>query len=263
MAAGSIVHELILRLAASRADKIYISGSVIGEWPAGFLEALVAAKFIRKAEPARHVICPGCHHACSMKVFSDAHCETGTTRHFVFCDRREDIGYVRLEDGDLEQWQLSVGQLAELLKAQLQLMPTAMQKSGGLFPLGRIKGIHGARLATISTEAGLQIAIGRETRPMTEVIFWRDGTLAVDIAAIHELADSDENTVHEFYTPSTKGREDRKAKTADRHLYWRREYKRMKTDHPEWSDESIAALISDKDPHAGKRSPGTIRRYMK
>lgn len=263
MTGGSIVHELILRLAGSRAEKIYISRSVVGEWPEGLLEALVAAKIIRKSEPALQTICPGCHHACSMKVFSDTHGETGATRNFIACDRRDDIGYVRLQSADLEQWQLSLGQIASFLKTKLRMIPTSMQKCGGLIPLGRITGVNGPRLAAISTEADLHLVVGSKSLPIAEAIFWSDGDLTIDIASIQELADRDGNAVHEFYTPSTEGREARKAKTTDRHLYWKTEYKRMKSAHPEWSDESIAETISDKDPHPGSRSSKTVRRYMK
>ena len=263
MTADQIVRELILRLGRSPTLRVVISALAIENWPQGLSAALTAAQFLRKAEPARSVICPGCGHACPMRVFSDTHSETGITRHLIVCDRRDDIGYVALDSTDLDQWQLSVGQLADLLKAELQLMPTAMQSNGGIHPLGRIRGGHGPRLVVITTDDGLRVAIGGKMLPMVELIFWQDGGLVIDITEIRKLADRDETATHEFYVPSTKGREARKVKTADRRLYWKQEYRRLKRANPEWSDQAIAATIGKDDPHPGKRDPETIRRYMK
>jgi hypothetical protein len=263
MTAHQIVRELILRLGRSCTSRVIVSALATEGWPRGLLAQLTKAKFLRKAEPAHSVICPGCHHACPMKVFSDTHPETGNTRHLIVCDRRDDIGYVPLNSTDLEQWQLSVEQLADLLKAELQLTPTAMQMDVGTKPLGRIRGEHGPRLVAINTDDGLHVAIGNKTLPLIELIFWQGGSLVIDIAEIKTLADRDETATHESYVPSTKGRETRKAKTADRRLYWKQEYLRLKRGHPEWSDQAIAATIREHDPHPEKRDPETIRRYMK
>jgi hypothetical protein len=63
--------------------------------------------------------------------------------------------------------------------------------------------------------------------------------------------------------PSTTKRARRKAKTADRHQYWKQEYRRMKRADRNWSDEAISETIAQNDPFPGKRKAETVRRYMK
>jgi hypothetical protein len=153
--------------------------------------------------------------------------------------------------------------LIKFLKSRLPLMPTAMTARDGLTPLGRIKGEHGPRLVAISTDRGLDLAIGSEVLPVAELIFFRDGQLKIDIDEVHRLADRDQEATHESYVPSTNKRGRRKAETADRHQYWKEEYRRMKRTHPNWSDEAISQTIAENDPFAEKRAAETVRRYMK
>jgi hypothetical protein len=263
MNADQLLRELILLLSHSTDTSLVIPASAAGEWPHGLLPELSKAGLIRKAEPARSVICTGCHHACSMEVFSDKHGKTGAMRHFVVCDRRDDIGLVPLTGADLEQLQLSLNQLVKFLKTELPLMPTAKAASGGLIPLGRIEADHGPRLVAISTDQSLDLAIGHERLPIVELIFFRDGRLKIDVDEVQRLADRDENAGHEFAVSSTRNQQKRKAETADRRRFWNAKYRELKRAHPEWSDEAIAATIAENDPYPGKRETGTVRRYMK
>lgn len=261
MAPADVVRELIQRLIYTRAGVIYLSLGAIGEWPHGLLSNLLDVKFLRKAAPAANIICPECHYACSRPVITDTYPESGAVRHFVICDRRSDIGNVPIDSSDLEQWQLSIGQIVEFLKAELKPMPTGQRARNGIIPIGRVNGACGLRLVSISTSVGLDLTIGGERLPVTELIFWHDGKLTVDRKAVQKLVDRDENLADEYYSPSTSGREVRKAETADRHREWSEKYRRLKGANRNRSDRAIAKQIAREDPKTP--AADTVRRVMK
>jgi hypothetical protein len=261
MTAADVVQELTLRLISSRSGIVYLSAGAVGEWPHGLLDYLLTVKFLRKAAPAANIICPECHYACSRPIVRDTDPQPKTVRHFVICDRRSDISNVPIDSSDLDQWQLSVGSVAEFLKIELKPMPTSQRPRDGIVPIGRISGVCGLRLVSISTHAGLDLTIGGERLPVTDLIFWHDGKLTVDRKAVQKLVDRDENLANQYYVPSTNQREARKAETADRHRDWSVKYRRLKRENRSRSDNSIAIQIGREDPR--EPSSETVRRVMK
>ena len=195
-----------------------------------------------------------------MSVHFESHPATGNSRAFIVCDRRDDMGFVGLDCRDLHQWQISRRQLADFLAKELSLAPSAASADAAAIPLGWAASKHGRRQVRLQFDPAPQLSLDDHSIPVDQLLSWNGTALAVDHELFRLIADQ---RPHPTRRPrSTARREARKLDTRDRHLRWQRAYMRLKQEHPEWSDEAIATLISETDP-GPKRRPETVRRYMK
>lgn len=195
-----------------------------------------------------------------MNVHFESHPATGNSRAFIVCDRRDNMGLVALDGRDLHQWQLSRRQLATFLTKELLLTSSAACADTGAIALGWTSSKYGRRQVQLEFEPVPQISMDDHSIILDKLISWNGTALTVDRELFRLSADQRPQPVRR--PTSTARREARKLDTRDRHLRWQKAYMRLKQKHPEWSDEAIAAQISETDP-GPKRKPETVRRYMK
>jgi hypothetical protein len=257
---GQVLSTMLATLGPHGRDPVLIPRSQVVTWPPPFFDALLEASLLQPAGSAQVVVCPGCDHACPMNVHFDSHPGTGNSRAFVVCDRRDDIGFVDLDDRDLHQWQLSRHQLADFLAKQLSVVPSGTLADAGAITLGWATSKHGRRQVRLQFEPAPQLSLDDHKILLDQLVSWNGTALVVDHELFRLIAD--QRPVLTRYSRSTARREARKLDTRDRHLRWQRTYLHHKQEHPEWSDEAIATLISQNDP-GPKRRPETVRRYMK
>ena len=259
----TVLRYLLDRLGHSDQHRLLLTWDDVKGWPDGLLESFIDATLLRKTSAANSVVCPGCDYACPMEVIRDTDAASGNTRTFIVCDRRDDVGYVGLEEQVLQQWQMTGRQLARFLVHELQLAhPLAPAKDRSI-PLGWMGGKRGPRMIFLSVVGTPCILIGGHEVPVHEVIEWEAGRLGIALDAMQLVVDQPDEAKRERYVGSTARREARKLDTRDRHLRWRKEYLRLKRENPGWSDEAIAAAIAEADPRPKKPKAATIRRYMK
>jgi hypothetical protein len=195
-----------------------------------------------------------------MNVYFETHPETGNSRAFIVCDRRDDIGPVGLDPTDLQQWHLSRRQLADFLVNGLSLTPSAASPDATAIDLGWTSTKHGRRQVRLQFERVPHVSLDDHTILLDELLSWNGKALTVDHELFRSIADQRPQAVRP--PRSTARREARKLDTRDRHLRWQTAYRHLKREHPQWSDEAIATVISESDP-GPKRRPTTVRRYMK
>jgi hypothetical protein len=251
---------LLATLGSNARDPLLIPRSQMVAWPPPFFDALVDASLLRRAGSARVVVCPECDHACPMNVYFETHPETGNSRAFIVCDRRDDIGPVGLDPTDLQQWHLSRRQLADYLAKELSLTPSDASVDAATIALGWTFTKHGRRQVRLQFEGVPQVSLDDHKILLDQLLSWNGRALTVDHELFRLIADQRPPVA--WPPRSTARREARKLDTRDRHLRWQKAYKRFKQEHPQWSDEAIATLIAESDP-GPKRKPGTVRRYMK
>jgi len=257
---AQLLRTLLAALGPTGRDRLLITRSEIALWPPSLLNALLETTLFRPAGSANIVVCPGCDHACAMNVNSDTHPQTGNSRSFIVCDRRDDMGFIGLDPCDLKQWQLSRRQLADFLVRNLSLTPTGVSVDARAIALGWTTSKHGRRHVCLQFEGTPQLSINNGTMPLDQLVFWNGTAIAVDHESFRLIADQRPKAAR--HVPSNVRREARKLDTLDRRQRWQKEYRRLKQEKPWWSDEAIAAFIADSDSEP-KRKPGTIRRYMK
>ena len=198
-----------------------------------------------------------------MEVIRDTDAASGNTRTFIVCDRRNDVGYVGLEEQVLQQWQMTGRQLARFLVHELELAHPLEPAKDPSMPLGWMGGKRGPRMIFLSLVGTPRILIGGHEVPLLDIIEWEAGRLGIASEAMQLVVDQLGEAEHQRYVASTARREVRKLETRDRHLGWRKDYRRLKRENPSWSDEAIAAAIAEADPRPKKPKAATIRRYMK
>lgn len=255
-----ILRMLLAALGSNARDPLLIPRSQIVAWPPPFFDALVDASLLRPAGSARVVVCPECDCACPMNVYFETHPETGNSRAFIVCDRRDDIGPVGLDPTDLQQWHLSRRHLADFLIKELSLVPSAASADAAAIALGWTSSKYGRRPVRLQLEGAPQVSLDDHAILLDQLLCWTGAALTVDHEFFRLVADQRPQGAR--LPRSTARREARKLDTRDRHLRWQKAYKRLKQEHPQWSDEVIATLIAESDP-GPKRKPGTVRRYMK
>ena len=258
----SVLRQLLDRLGHSDQNLLLLTWADVKAWPDGLLQSLIDATLLRKTSPANSLVCPGCDYACPMEVIRDTDAVTGNTRTFIVCDRRDDVGYVGLGEQVLQQWQMTGRQLARFLVRELDLAHPLAPAKGPLIALGSMRGKRGPRQIFLRLDGAPCILIGGHAIPALDVIEWEAGRLGIASEAMQLVVDLPE-AEQQRYVASTARREVRKLDTRDRHLGWRKEYRRLKRENPGWSDEAIAAAIAEADPRPKKPKAGTIRRYMK
>jgi hypothetical protein len=257
---AQLLRTLLAALGPTGRDPLLITRSEIALWPPSLLNALLETTLFRPAGSASIVVCPGCDHACAMNVNSDTHPQTGNSRSFIVCDRRDDMGFIGLDPCDLKQWQLSRRQLADFLVRDLSLTPTGVSVDAPAIALGWTTSKHGRRHVCLQFEDASQLSIDDGTIPLDQLIFWSGTAIEVDHEIFRLIADQRPKPAR--HVRSSVRREARKLATLDRRRGWQKEYRRLKHEKPWWSDDAIAVFIGESDP-GPKRKPGTIRRYMK
>jgi hypothetical protein len=257
---AQVLRALLTALGPNGRDPLLVTRSETAHWPPSLFNALLETALIRPAGSANIVVCPGCDHACAMNVNSDTHPQTGNSRAFIVCDRRDDMGFIGLDPCDLKQWQLSRRQLADFLVRNLSLMPSSISVDAPVIPLGWTTSKHGRRHVCLQFEGAAQLSIDNGIIPLDQLVFWNGSAIAVDHETFRLIADQESKASR--HVRSNVRREARKLDTLDRRQRWQKQYRRLKQEKPWWSDEAIATFIAQSDP-GPKRMPGTIRRYMK
>jgi DNA-binding transcriptional regulator YdaS (Cro superfamily) len=257
---AQLLRTLLAALGPNGRDPLFVTRSQIAPWPPSLFNALLETGLFRPAGSANIMVCPGCDHACAMNVNFDVHPETGNSRAFIVCDRRDDMGLIGLDPTELNQWQLSRRQLADFLVKTLALAPSNLSVEAPAIALGWTTSKHGRRHVCLQFEGAPQLSIDHGSIPLDQLLFWNGTAIAVDHESFRLIADQRPQATR--HVRSIARREARKLDTRDRHLRWQKEYRRLKQEKPGWSDEAIADFIAESDP-GPKRRAGTVRRYMK
>lgn len=134
------------------------------------------------------MVCPGCDHACAMDVNFDTP-ETGNSRAFIVCDRRDDMGLIGLDPSELNQWQLSQSQPADFLVKSLSLAPSSVSVGAPVIALGWTTSKHGRRHVCLQFEGTPQVSIDNAIIPLDQLVFWNGTAIAVDHKRLRLIAD--------------------------------------------------------------------------
>ena len=115
---GTALSELLARLGASPGHALVVTADELAHWPPDVVTMLKAHAVFRPGKPGDTAVCPGCEHACVMPV--QQRIRPGLpAAAFIVCDRRDDIGQVRLAPSHLEHWRADGQTLGDALAVLL------------------------------------------------------------------------------------------------------------------------------------------------
>ena len=233
----------------------------VQRWPKGAIETFQDAGWLKAADLAETVECPGCEESCLMPVEVFPGGDQQSIRAFVACEDRN-FGRVTISADRLQQWRLTLGQVARWIADTLSLRFTGNRLDGGnLLELGLTSGEKRTQMLCLNTASDLTLVAGSNHVPLVDTVQFIDGALSLDADMIRQLVDSS-TTGDARYTPNTARREVRKLETAAMHEQWRKAYRALKRTKPDMSDVWYSQQIA-KMECAHSRSAGTIKKNMK
>lgn len=106
MDADAVIASLKARFAGNKSGRIVITADEVAEWPHGLFDKLLEDKLLTPTEPAQALECRGCEQYCFMPVNIIPADGLRPARALIACDKRDDVGRVRVEFSRLHQWQL-------------------------------------------------------------------------------------------------------------------------------------------------------------
>lgn len=233
----------------------------VRRWPNGAIDTFQNAGWLNSGGLVETVECPGCEESCPMPVEIFPGDDGQTVRAFVACEDRN-FGRVKIPATRLQQWRLTLGQLARWIADTLTLRLSGKRLDGGnLLELGLVSGEKRAQMLCLHTTGELALVAGSNRIPLVDAVQFINGALSLNADLIRQLVDTSA-TGDARYTPNTARREVRKLETAAMHEQWRKEYRTLKKKRPNMSDVWYSQQIAKMECAQGKQSE-TIRKQMK
>jgi hypothetical protein len=259
MTLEDVVQELIQRLGSG--GDTTIAWEQVREWPAGAIGVFEKAGWITPTVTASTVECPGCEQNCFMPVHVCPARGGQPARAYVACDRRDDMGQVKVAMSRMQQWQITEGQIARWVSSALVLKgKPELDKASGVFTLGHLQGKKRPGSLAFDTAGSVCLKTSGHSLPLSEVVFFNNGQPSIDRAAILDLVDLPPvSESADGYQRSTARREARKLETLERYAAWEKASKELKRKRPGMSDVWYSQQIG-KQTNA---SAETIRKHMK
>ncbi len=259
MTLEDVLQELIQRL-GSGGDTV-VAWEQVREWPAGAIAVFEKAGWIKPTVAASTVECPGCQESCFMLAPVLPARGEQPARAYVACDRRDDIGRVKIAISRLQQWQITEGQVARWVSSALGLKGRPERdKASGAFTLGNLQGKKRSGALEFQTVELVNLKTSGHSLPLSDLVFFNNDRPSIDRAAILDLVDlppAFESA--ERYQRSTARLEARKVDTLARYGAWEKAYRELKRKRPRMSDVWYSQQIG-KQMNA---NPETIRKHMR
>lgn len=188
MTLEDVLQELIERLGSGR-DTV-LAWEQVREWPGGAIAVFQKAGWIKPTVAASTVECPGCEENCFMPVHVLPGRGEQPARAYVACDRRDDMGRVKIAMSQLQQWQITEGQIAQWASRALGLNGKPERgKAGGVFRLGSLQGKLRVGSLEFATAESVCLKTSGHSRLLSEIVKFEGGEPRIDRAAILELVD--------------------------------------------------------------------------
>jgi len=188
MTLQEVLQELIQRL-GSGGDTV-LAWEQVREWPKGAIEIFQKAGWIELTVAASTVECSGCEQNCFMPVHVLPAQNQQPARAYVACDRRDDMGRVKIAMSRLRQWQITETQVARWVSGALGLKgkPERDQVSG-VFTLGNLQGKKRLSSLEFDTVESVCLKTSGHSLPLSEVVNFEGDHPRIDRSAILELVD--------------------------------------------------------------------------
>lgn len=261
MTALEAVIDLLERVGTCQGATVLLNEKDLREWPTEAVTAMKAQRLLVKARPATSAVCPGCECDCVMPV-QTLTTATGTPVFFIVCDKRNDTNRVSVSADTLPQWKCSADLVCGFIAASLGLRSDGRKTlNADLWEIGMATGRKRSQMLCLQADGMVILIVGGNNVLLADMIEFRNGQYGLDLPMIQRMVDAS-TTADNRYTPTIVKREARKLETNKLHSAWKKEYRKLKRDHPDKPDTWYAQKIF-KLPIAHGRSSETIRKNMK
>lgn len=185
------LHVILERLGYTDPAKgAFFPWNEVKDWPPGALDALLTNSLLQPAQPAATIECDGCEENCIMPVTVYPVQDDKPGRAFITCDKRDDIGRVRVDFRRMGQWQATGGLIAAALARLLGLSQPSNAADGGQWHIGTIKGRKHNSPVTLLAGDSLTLALAGHTVPLMDVLTIEENNPTLDKAALIRMVDN-------------------------------------------------------------------------
>lgn len=184
--------ELLLnQLAAVDGDVLKVGVDDYADVSDSMWSTFVDLGILQKASPALRIGCDGCEERCpSMPVHRISASDLSPARAFIVCESRDDIGRVPVDFERLNQWQVSMRQLAQVVAGLCGFTQPAVMDAGR-WRLGTIQGNQHNEQAYLCCEDGeVFIALAGQRATLLTLLKFNDKGLLIDLKRLKKMADS-------------------------------------------------------------------------
>lgn len=182
--------ELIKRIAACGGGDAYFTQDEITGWPADAVKAMGAVGLLAEASHANTAACDGCEEACTMPVHIIPERPPMPGRAFIACDRRDDIGRVRVDIERLARRKSSGQLLAQALGKLLFPEVSLVDLGGNRWKLGNFQGLKHKSPLELSLVFPPVLTIAGHTVELCELTCVKKAVVVIDQPALRKLVDS-------------------------------------------------------------------------
>lgn len=235
----------------------------VNSWPIDTLALLKENGLLKPAPPMNTIVCEGCEENCAMPVVVYPAQENKPARAFIECDKRDDIGRVRVNVNRMTQWRCTMDSVCSFIASSLVLRRSDKKISvADLWEIGVAKGLKRSQMLCLQAGGSLVLVAGGNKLPLIDLIEYRDGAYSLDSLLVRQLVDA-ATTADNRYTPSNAKREVRKLDTQARYEAWQKAYRSFIKTHPNMPDTWYSQQIAKNKTINNGRSSGTIKKHMK
>lgn len=188
MTLHEVLQELIERLGA--AGDTLLAWEQVREWPKGAIEIFQAAEWIAPREAATKVECSGCEESCFMSVHVRPAQNRQPTSAYVACDKRAEMGRVKIALSRLRQWQITDTQVAGWLAGSFGLKGQPVRDPlNGVFTIGMLQGKKRLAALQFNTTSPASLNVAGHSMPLCDVVNFEQERMDIDRATILGMVD--------------------------------------------------------------------------
>ena len=235
----------------------------VNGWPVDTVALLKKNGLLNTAQPMKTIVCDGCEESCDMPVVIHPAQDNRPARAFVECDKRDDIGRVKVNFDRMNQWRCTIDAVCSFIASSLGLRQSDKKiATANLWEIGVAKGLKRSQMLCLQVGGALVLVAGGNKLPLIDLIEYRDGAYSLDGLLVRQLVDA-ATTADNRYTPSNARREAGKLDTQAIYETWQKEYRRFIKTHPNMPDTWYSQQIAKNKTINNDRSAGTIKKHMK
>lgn len=179
----------------------------VKNWPDNKRALFEKIGLLTLSQPMKDVECDGCVENCFMPVHIYPMTETTQARAFIVCDKRDDIGRVKVDFNRLKLWRLTPFQLAQFV-AGLCEFSQQVTKEGDCWWLGMLQGkIHKSPVLMGFENLQVIIKVAGHSVGLLEVLLIDNDKCRMDLKKLKSFVDSPSGLADD--KPSAEARQDR------------------------------------------------------
>jgi len=162
----------------------------VKNWPDGKLAYFEKIGLLKEAQPFNEIECNGCEENCIMPVSINPVTNSTPARAFIVCDKRNDIGRVKIAFDRLKNWQLTELLLAQFV-AKLFEFTQQLSKDADSWRLGMLQGQkHKAPVLLVFDGLAAVIKVAGHNVSLLEVLLIDDDQCRIDLKKLKGFVDS-------------------------------------------------------------------------